>query len=356
MLSNEDTVSAFLFEQNSVPHYGAAIRVREDYQEFCRLNQIDPMAVDSYISVVGQMTVSGLAAGTINLYLGYLDAPSAVRSGTELRHAAATTKHATDLPEGELKDLITVADEETGPTQYLMWATGAHAADANALERKNLSLKFPRLIVTWQVTKSIRVRSARDTLVYDLTGFPPPKSFLNSLRADPDSKPWNASAAKINKHLDGASTSLVYRRAFEHRYRKDGYSEEEIGRLLTHQGVKMVRAHYGQSALNHDDDDELHSEDCELDGQSLTPLSPKKAAMPPTPAAVSVAPKVAIPDEPSVLAVESKKPLASVAAVSPKEKIAGPLSATATPTEKAVVVPASPKADEKKPAKRSRKN
>jgi hypothetical protein len=267
ILSNEDTVMGFMFEQSHCPDYSQANRIRDCFVTFCALNNLEPGRLDTYVLLVGQWQNSGLAAGTVQQYLSFLDAPSAVRSGVALCHARAKTKHAPDLPEEDLRAITSAAHLDVQPTMWLMWATGCHAADAGTLPRSNWSIKHPRLIVCWQSTKSIRSRSQRDTLVYDITSFPAPAAVMSSAQAasvTDDTCLFTASAVAVNKALSPLSTSLVFRRAFEHRYREAGYTEEAIGRLLTHQGTKMVRAHYSTTKVRDlldDDDTSSESED-----------------------------------------------------------------------------------------------
>ena len=103
---------------------------------------------------------------------------------------------------------------------------------------------LPELEVSWFWTKSINKRKDRSVQKYPIV-LPATKYFLKSFKVPAEIRPWQSTAAEINKVLEGETTSLVFRRAADARFMSLGISEEMRSRKLTHANVKMIRAHYG---------------------------------------------------------------------------------------------------------------
>ena len=99
--------------------------------------------------------------------------------------------------------------------------------------------------VDWLWTKSINKRSKRQGgVIYPLV-MPPPASFTALMIGDENECPFTADASLITRKLKAiGTTSLVFRRALEHRAAALGMTEEQRAALLTHQSTSMVRAHY----------------------------------------------------------------------------------------------------------------
>ena len=246
VIAVEDALVGVQFREEFCPEFATHDRMRDDFREFKRLNPTLEEG-DVYVALVGQMRRAGLSEGTVSVYIQMLDHLS-----INLAHALAETSHAPDLTDAQLKELVERADTGLQPGMYLMMCTGAHAADIARLMRHQVEydVKSNRLEVTWFVTKSRRSRKDRTTG----RDFPPldfvPASFVTSLKGKEDEKAWPITATDINDFLSGASTSLVFRRAFVRRCAALEYPIEAVAELLTHKDTTMIKAHYSQFSLS----------------------------------------------------------------------------------------------------------
>ena len=141
-----------------------AERVRQDYEHFCRINNID-FAL-GYAAFVGQMIMSGLSEGTIETYLGYAAAPRRGRAyrAAALAHTDADCKHAHDVKAGKLQEIIkSQSDPCLQALLWLLFVTGSRNKDICRLRHSQIKLNY-RLKCTsveYRVTKNLRKRSAR---------------------------------------------------------------------------------------------------------------------------------------------------------------------------------------------------
>ena len=165
-----------------------------------------------------------MAEGSVETYAGMLSLPGEVRKVIEKQHADAVTSHAADMCDEELVAAVAAAGPAEQPTMWLMLVTGCHAKDAEKLRRAQVDLVGRKLEVCWHWTKSIVKRKNTQTESYDVVG-PTPTSFVRShAGTDRMARPWNATAARINKLL-GKTTSVVFRRALERRLKEAGVEE-----------------------------------------------------------------------------------------------------------------------------------
>ena len=215
----DDRIEAGVFKGTYANPDLSGDRVRSDFKAFEALNPGLTPEVLGY-TWVGQMRRCKMSAGTIETYANMIGGCMAgeVRRAIEKQHADATTKHAVDLSDTELVVLVTDAPKVLQPTMWVMLTTGCHAKDAARLRRLQVTCGAQDLKVAWHWTKSIAHRKDRNTVSYPLV-CPPPKSFLDSHAGAPDGRPFTSTAAQINMHLDGRTTSLVFRRAVEQRWR-----------------------------------------------------------------------------------------------------------------------------------------
>lgn len=189
--------------------------------------------------------------GTIEQYCQYVNAPWEVKKAAEKAHANAVTRHAPDMSDDDLVKIVKNCQKPSlQATLFLMLNTGCHAQDAKRLRRSQVEwYNDPDgracIQVSWFWTKSIRKRKDRQGAVKYPFVMPPPLTFTASMKdGNQDRTPWSHTSMQVTNALEGKSTSLVFRRAADHRFEALSYSEERRAYLLTHQSVKMIRAHY----------------------------------------------------------------------------------------------------------------
>jgi hypothetical protein len=238
-------------------------RVREDFTSFKRINHPyddpeDPTAI--WYLWIAQMTrggdqpsSTGLAAGTIEDYVHMANPPAEVAKAAQHAHADALTGHAADVSDETLCTLVEDASNADHGTMFVMLCTGCHASDAQKLrpcqiEHERDAAGHCVLTVTWFWTKSGSKRKTRTTQTYPGV-MVAEQRFLQLLDGSEDKRPFNRTAAQLNKYLSPFTTSLVFRRALEHRTKRLGWSVQQQADALTHQSTQMVKAHYGQTIV-----------------------------------------------------------------------------------------------------------
>lgn len=250
LISVEDIVRAHVFEANYVSDTKSADRVRGDYKEWHALNKVilaDKSPAEVALLWIGQMLTDEMATGSIQGCAAFVGVPHEVMKGTKKQHADAITKSAHDVDDASLIAFVNSAPADLQSGMFVILTTGAHAVDVKRL--RNCQIRIAPddhlfLEVDWYWTKSISKRGDRQSERYPLI-MPAPPSFTRAQKKDRLVRPFSVTASKVSRVFKGLTTSLVFRRAAERRWSALDVPESQRARMLTHQNVKMIRAHYG---------------------------------------------------------------------------------------------------------------
>ena len=161
------------------------------------------------------------------IFLPFFLAEEAGERDTKKQHADAITKSAHDVDDASLIAFVNSAPADLQSGMFVMLTTGAHAVDVKRL--RNCQIRIAPddhlfLEVDWYWTKSISKRGDRQSKRYPLI-MPAPPSFTRAQKKDRLVRPFSVTASKVSRVLD--------------------VPESQRARMLTHQNVKMIRAHYG---------------------------------------------------------------------------------------------------------------
>jgi site-specific recombinase XerD len=146
-------------------------RVQEKYREFCSLSEL-PLK-EGLQTFVGRMINCQLSAGTINVYVGFLKnlvSPSLfwnVRRATQLAHADAETRSAVSITTEVAEKIISSLSRRTKAIVYLMFVTGARAADLIRLRGSQIKVTESRVVLEFRIMKHRRRRGLRTFFASD---------------------------------------------------------------------------------------------------------------------------------------------------------------------------------------------
>ena len=274
-------------------------RLRTDYVTFCELNNFDTNSGEAMKPWVGQMTVDGLAPGTIDTYVGYVKSlfprdhrARDVHAAAQRQHADADTHHAPDVEEAGLVAYAYYAKKkQVKALLEVELIAGLRLVAARGLRRKQLFAptleEDPDVILTVQVRldKNIKKRTHRATLRIPRRWYPHGFSAttLKILReGDKEERlfSWATNGAFSRELLEiedahglPHATAGSFRRLYMNRvfHQTDG-DKAAMKKFTLHHSEYVTEAHYvmfagvdAAPAPYEDDDDE--EEEGEEEGQ-----------------------------------------------------------------------------------------
>ena len=269
VLSQSEKVASRMFAQAWLSSTNAN-RIRADYRVFLNANQLEDNDAAKLL-IVGQMIMAGLKMSSICTYLGYVvynNDRNSVWRAVRLAHADEETRHAVDATGNRLTNLIRAMP--TGPIEcvtWLMFNTGARNMDLRRLRRKQIDLNVDDRTVTieFRITKGIRSRAKRRTVVFQWRSTPTPRVCELLIDGNEDARPLlDVDVARTNsalKKVDSDShsrtvTSYSFRRNFINDLIKTLYSPayshkenlEFIASRTLHNDPQVIEAFYKKSS------------------------------------------------------------------------------------------------------------
>lgn len=246
-------------------------RVRADYGTFCELNSYTTNSVDAMQPWVGQMTVDGLAPGTIDTYAGYVKSmfprdhrARNVHAATQRHHADADTQHAPNVAEIGLYEYARRAKGKVMKSLVeVELLTGIRLVAARGLRRSQIYAPTVEqdsehiLTVQLRIDKNIKKRTHRATLRIPRAWFPDgvSESTLKYLReGDADERLFSWATNGVfsremlaieRAHGLPHATAGSFRRLFMNRvFENTGGDKAAMKKFTLHHSEYVTEAHY----------------------------------------------------------------------------------------------------------------
>ena len=245
-------------------------RLRTDYLKFCEMNNFDTNSGEAMRPWVGQMTVDGLAPGTIDTYVGYVKSmfprdhrARDVHAAAQRQHADADTQHAPDVAEVGLCAYAHYAKKRMKALLEVELMAGLRLVAARGLRRKQMFAptfeEDAEFILTVQVRvdKNIKKRTHRATLRIPRRWFPQgfSASTLAILRqGDPDERVFGwAKNGVFSRELLAIeqahdlphATAGSFRRLFMNRvFHHTNGDKAAMKKFTLHHSEYVTEAHY----------------------------------------------------------------------------------------------------------------
>jgi integrase len=235
---------------------GTAERVRKDYIEFAKLN--DMSLATAIKPFIGQAIRHGLQASTLDTYLTYLR-PLLSREKDfskwakviALAHADADAKSAPDRTLEQLQEIVRTARRNFRTILWLILSTGMRVADAARLRRKQIAITDDgHLRIQIRIMKNRRKRRHRFILAIPLgwAGSPGPDIRREIECGDPEQRIFgHLNANVVNDALKKMSGARCTTYTFRRRYINDlflYFDEVEMKRYTGHFNEGIIQAHY----------------------------------------------------------------------------------------------------------------
>lgn len=246
-------------------------RVIGDYEQLCRMSNLDPSSPASVEAMLGQMENSGLGPGSQETYVRYVGKryPRAARDSAYaagVRYADFENKHAPDVSDdvlGAYVDGARAEDVRSEAIIYLLKECGFRTKACRYFRRFRVFLppledwysENSIMEVTVTIDKNRRRRQHRTTLRMEcaLWEIPPPSQrvweFFMSESLDPNETIFpDYSATKVNKVLKRIAAREGLPKATSYTFRR-GYINRMIPRLKGKRELTKYTLHFKEETV-----------------------------------------------------------------------------------------------------------